>query len=195
MASYLAVAATCESIVKLLRSNYDPADFGTPLDFKVYTSVDFQKPMDTGVTVFPYRIYINGALRHPDGKILGNRVHQRPQLPLDIHFILTAWAKEASLQCAIAGWMLRVIDDSPVLPSGLLNSTFPNVFDDHETAEIVPGELSTEDMLRLWEALIQHSYRLSVPYIARAIRIESPSTVLESEPVRQRDYVYLVPEK
>ena len=37
--------------------------------------------------------------------------------------------------------------------------------------QIVPSELSHEDMMRVWDAL-DPAYRLSVAYVARVIRIE-----------------------
>jgi hypothetical protein len=39
--------------------------------------------------------------------------------------------------------------------------------------EIFVGEMVTEDLLHLWELLGSGHYQLSVPYVARNIRIES----------------------
>ena len=38
--------------------------------------------------------------------------------------------------------------------------------------QLIPAELSTEDIMRIWDAL-EPSYRLSVSYIARVVRIDS----------------------
>jgi Pvc16 N-terminal domain len=37
--------------------------------------------------------------------------------------------------------------------------------------QVVPSELSHEDMMRIWDAL-DPAYRLSVAYVARVVRIE-----------------------
>lgn len=183
MASYVAIASTCEAVVRVLRTNYDPMLFnGAPLDFQVYVANDFTHPMDEGVSVFLYRVYQNGSHRNPAGKLLPSGKRQNPKLPLDLHFLLTAWAKTASLQNEIAGWMMRVMEDNTSLPPSILNAYQPNVFGPEEGVEIGLTELSVEDMFRVWEVMIGHVYQLSVPYLARMVEIES--TVL-SPPIGQ----------
>jgi hypothetical protein len=173
MASTVAIASTCEGIVRLLRSNFDPADFNNAtLDFQVYVADNFLQPMDQGVSVLLYRIYHNSSHRTPAGRVVHGQ-RQRTKLPLDLHFLLTAWAKTASRQHEIAGWMMRVLEDNPTLPASLLNAYQPGVFQDDEGVEVVLTELSTEDLFRIWETMIQHVYQLSVPYVARMVEIES----------------------
>ncbi len=188
MASYAAIASTCEAIIRVLRSNYDPAIFnGATLDFQVYVADDFARPMEEGVSVFLYRIYQNGSSRTPSGRLLPDGSRQSTKLPLDIHFLLTAWAKKASLQHQIAGWMMRVMEDNPTLPASLLNAYRPDVFRRDEAVEIGLTELSVEDMFHVWEVMINHVYQLSVPYQARMLEIESAvATVPLGPPVQER---------
>jgi len=174
MASYKAIASACEVIVRLLRSSYDPAQFnGATLDFQVYVAEDFTKPMDEGVSVFLYRIYHNGNNRTPAGRMLPDGRRQSTKLPVDLHFLLTAWAKKASLQHEIAGWMMRVMEDNASIPASVLNAYQPDVFSSDEGVEIALTELSVEDMFHVWEVMINHVYQLSVPYQARMLEIES----------------------
>ncbi len=190
MASYIAVASTCEAIVRLLRTNYDPAQFGgAQLDFQVYVAEDFTKPMDEGVSVFLYRIYHNGNYRTPSGRVLPDGRHQSTKLPLDLHFILTAWAKKASLQHAIAGWMMRVMEDNAIIPASVLNAYRADVFRPDEAVEVNLTELSVEDMFHVWEVMIKHVYQLSVPYQARMVEIESTiATSPVGKEVQERVY-------
>jgi hypothetical protein len=51
---------------------------------------------------------------------------------------------------------------------------------------VVLGELTTEDLFRIWEVMINHVYQLSVPYVARVIQIESTQTQAEHPPVIER---------
>src|SRR5687768_15840935 len=116
MAEFGAIAATTEAIVRLLRASYRPADFNNgDLEFQVFTGEDFaNRTITTGVSVFLYRVYRNNfygaepVRRLPDGTV------RRSALPLDLHFLLTAWAPRASLQHEIAGWMMRVMEDNSV---------------------------------------------------------------------------------
>lgn len=173
MASQVAIASTCEAVVRLLRSNFNPAEFNNAtLDFQVYVADNFLQPMDQGVSLLLYRVYHNGSHRTPAGRIVGSQ-RQRTKLPLDLHFLLTAWAKTASRQHEIAGWMMRVLEDNATLPAALLNAYQPDVFQDDETVDVTLAELTTEDLFHIWEVMINHVYQLSIPYVARVVQVES----------------------
>jgi hypothetical protein len=187
VARYPAIASTCEAIVRLLRATRDPAAFGgAHLDFEVYAAEDFRSPMDTGVSLFLYRIYHSGTSRTPAGRALPGSRQQRRQLPLELHFMLTAWAKKASLQHEIAGWMMRVIEDIPTLPAALLNAYNPSVFDEDEAVEVTLTTLSVDDMFHIWDVMINHVYQLSVPYVVRPVLIESTLSVVTPGLVQER---------
>jgi len=187
MANSIAIASTCEAVIRLLRANYNPADFGvTTLDFQVYVSTDFNvSPMDEGVSLFLYRIYCNGANRTPAGRLVNGR-RQRTKLPLELHFLLTAHAKKASLQHEIAGWAMRVLEDYPSMPAGLLNAYKANVFQPDETVELALAELGTEELFRIWEVMVNHVYQLSIPYVARIVQLESQITETVAARVQER---------
>lgn len=187
MATTVAIASACEAIIRLLRANYDPTYFGgASLDFQVYVSNDFNSnPMDEGVSLFLYRIYYNGVGRTPPGRIV-NGQRQRPKLPLDLHFLLTAWAKKASLQHEIAGWAMRVLEDYASIPAGFLNAYKPSVFQPDETVEIVLTDLGTEELFRIWEVMAHHVYQVSIPYVARIIQVESALTDVVAPRIQER---------
>jgi hypothetical protein len=186
MATYRGIESTCHAVVELLRDNYDPASFNQALAFDVLTTGGFGDAPTAGVTLFLYRILVNDGHRTPPGRRSVAGEPQHTQLPLDVHFILTAWAQDASLQQGIAGWMMRTMEDHRVLPVGLLNRRTPGVFRDDETVEIHIGDIVTEDLLHLWELLGTGTYQLSVPYVARNVRIESSRQVVLAAPVQER---------
>lgn len=177
MADFRAVSAVCEAVVGLLRSESAAAGFDHEMQFRVLTARQLrEEPLNAGVSLFLYRVYINGTHRLPAGRLGPGGVQAPHQLPLDLHFLLSFWGREASLQHRVAGWAMRVLEDNPILPSGLLNRVTADVFRPEETVEISPTELSTEDLLRLWENLAQNEYHLSVPYQARAVWLEQVET-------------------
>jgi hypothetical protein len=173
MADYRAVATVSEAVLQFLRSNYRAEDFDQELEFKVFTAKDFSKPLNAGVSLFLYRIFPNGVQRTPPGRLGPDGRRFPTLLPLDLHMLLTVWGREASLQHTIAGWMMRTLEDQPIYPAALLNAVTPGVFHPDETIELSLTELTNEDLLRIWDTLVQNVYQLSVPYVARIIRIES----------------------
>jgi hypothetical protein len=190
MASYRAIGATCEGVLRLLRQAWTLALFyDTELQFEVYSTKDFATPMETGVSLFLYKAGRNELQRTPPAKPDPQGRPRRPQLPLNLYFLLTPWAKEASLEHEVLGWMMRTLEDSPILPAGLLNSAIAGVFDPEETVEIVPGDLTYEELFRIWDVL-PNDYHVSVPYVARIVRIDSQFDVVQTEPVLTRQFDY-----
>lgn len=183
MATYRAVEATCEAVMRLLQQSWRRDLFeNRDLLFQVYQTQDFATPMSTGLSLFLYRVTVNTIQRTPLPRPGPRGRQRRPQLPLDLHFLLTPWADHASLAQAILGWTMRTIEDTAVLPAGLLNAVTDAVFNDDETVEIVFGQLSNEEMFRIWDVL-PRDYQISVPYTARIVRIDSDLDLNEGGPV------------
>jgi hypothetical protein len=194
MASYRAIRAVCEAVIELLATTYlaRPEAFGgNQLEFGLYLHRDFNEhTITTGVSLFLYRVVPNGVQRTPAGRLGPNGQRYRPQLSLDLYFLLTAWAREARMQYDIVGWMMRTLEDTPILPAGALNTNAPEVFHAEESVEVGLADMSTEDMLHLWETLFQNEYQLSVPYRARNVMIESTEILTTGRPVQERAFGY-----
>ncbi|MGY1776804.1 DUF4255 domain-containing protein [Geodermatophilus sp. SYSU D00804] len=186
MASHRGIESTCQAVTDLLRDNYDPVSFNQELEFRVLPSGGFATGLQAGVSLFLYRVYVGDTPRTPAGRHTGTGTRLRPELPLDLFFILTAWAREPSLQHAIAGWMMRTLEDHRVLPAGLLNRRTADVFRDDEAVEVLLADLVTEDLLHLWELFGAATYQLSVPYVARSVRLESTFELVHGAPVQDR---------
>lgn len=168
MGNLHAIRTTCEAVIALLQTNrLDPG-----WEFEVYTRRNFDDPMATGVSLFLYRLEPNVITPAPAGRRFENG-QQRVQLPLDLYFILTAWSSVASTQNLLAAWMMRTLADTPLIPHSLLEATGPGVFAQDERIEVKPADFPTEDLFHLWEAVSPNNYHLSVPYVARNVRIES----------------------
>lgn len=197
MADTRAVMAVGEAAANLLRAAYDPADFASPLDIRTITAREFaSNAPEAGVSVFLYRITANGAHRIPAGRVDPDGRRRLTKLPVDLHFLLTVWGGEASLQHAVAGWMMRVLEDTPLLGPGALNAAAPGSFRHDESVEFTLAEVPTEDLLRIWEVLGLNLYQLSIPYTARCVRIESTTREPEAggAPVQERVQDVGVPE-
>jgi hypothetical protein len=191
MATYRALTAVSDTIIHMLQSRFSPDDFDDhQLEFGVYQASNFDSPMNVGVSVFLYRVYVNSMQRTPSGRLDANGNRHRPYLPLDMYFLLTAWAQDASLQHTIVGWMMRVLEDTPILPAGLLNRDGTEVFAPDETVEIGVAELETETLFRIWEVIASNTYQISVPYIARTIKIASDYQTSAGSAIQEREFDY-----
>lgn len=190
MADFHAIQVTCDAVMRLLQESYRPdlIEPSSSLQFDVYATGDFKDHMAQGVSLFLYRVHVNPTQRSPLVKDPVGNV-RRQLLPLDLHFFLTVWAPKASLQHAILGWAMRVLEDTPVLPSSLLNGVREETFRGDETVELVAGQLTNEELMRIWDDL-GTEYQLSVPYVARVVRIESLAGLSEGEPVTRRQFEY-----
>ncbi len=190
MANSRAIYAIAEAIIRQLRAEVRPGDFDGAVEFGIYGSSDFSDtPIANGVSLFLYRILPNGIRRTPPGGIGADGRQQLPRLPIEIHFLMTVWAGQPSLQHALAGWMMRAMEDMSLLDSSTLNAAVPGTFRPEETVEISLSDLRTEDLLRIYEVLSPNLYQLSIPYMARVIEIEARSPALDpaGPPVQERE--------
>lgn len=176
MANYQAIQAACEAVVNLLDNAWRPrqADLfgGANLEFRVCQEKDFANLVAPSVSLFLYYVNINPIQRTMPARFNPDGTKRYPQLPLDLYFILTPWAEDASIALQMLGWMMRVLEDNPTLSPTLLNNVGAPNFQDDETVDIVAGQMTHEEIFRIWEVL-PGDFRLSVPYIARVVRIES----------------------
>jgi uncharacterized protein DUF4255 len=190
LADFHAIQVTCDAVVRLLQESYSPdvIEPATHLQFEVYGTGDFTNHMAQGVSLFLYRVHINSTQRSPLMKDQVGNI-RRQLLPLDLHLFITAWAPRPSLQHAILGWTMRLLEDMPVLTSALLNGVRPDTFRSDETVEVVAGHLTNEELMRIWDDL-DAAYQLSVPYVARVVRVESMLEESEGRAVNQRRFQY-----
>lgn len=197
MAGIRAIRSVCESAMGLLETVYTaspPTGFPPKLDFDVYLAEDFKESahMKEGVSLFLYRVYVNATQRAARQIDVVTGKVRRPSLSLELHFFLTIWAKTASVQHDILGWTMRTLEDYPMLPAALLNRVEGANFSDAETVEIIAGQLTNEELMRIWDDL-HADYQLSLPYIARVVRVDSQLEIGEGAPVLIRVSEYGAP--
>lgn len=104
-----------------------------------------------------------------------NRVADGPApLSLDLHYMVTAWGTTSLDEQLTFAWTLRQMHEHPVLDASALSPEAGWTPD--EVIQIVPAELTTEDMMRVWDGF-EASYRLSSTYIARLVRLDPDQAI------------------
>ena len=196
MASFHGIAVTALALRGLL-TNACPRDarYGFPgAEFRLVTAADLQPPakLATGVSIYLHRVAFNTSRRNLPPRTALDGTRYLPPVPVDLHFLVTAWGRSPEEQHSLLGWAIRTLQDTPVLPAGLLNrfaGDWGEVFHSNESVEIVGEILSLQDMLNIWE-VAKHNEQPSVSYVARMVFLDSEIELTESAPVQTRGFDY-----
>ena len=174
MADHRSIAAAASSIERLIGLCFeqDQPVSGRTTQVNVVRTDDLD-PNGTelttapALTLFLYRIDFNKTLRaawsavgHQDGE---------SHLPLDLHFLLTAWGDNAEHEYQILGRAMQCIENTPILSGALLDPTAD--WSTSEAVQVCLEDLSTEDVMRVFDSL-PIDYKLSVPYVTRVVVID-----------------------
>lgn len=182
MANLQAIHSVGHSLVTYLRNTY-PAQAGgqamPDCTFDLVSSGEMATPEPdvTRLTLYLYRVTVNEHQRQQRPERMSPE--QQAPLGVDLHFLLTAWANTAQDELLPLTWAMRQLYEHPILDTSALSREAG--WGPDEVVQIIPSELSTEDMMRIWDAL-EPSYRLSVSYIARRVRLDA-DVFTEAAPV------------
>ena len=182
MANVFAIHSVGNSIVTYLRNSYPQALAGLDMPdcaFELVSSGELAgEPGDaTRITLYLYRITVNEHSRQVHAASASTA---RPTpLGLDLHFLMSAWAGNARDEHTILAWAIRQLHMFPILDASSLSPEAG--WSPNEVIQVIPAELSTEDVMRIWDAL-DPPYRLSISYIARLVRLD-PDTQTHARPV------------
>lgn len=189
MANIQAIHSVGHSLVTYLRNTYPAEVAGQAMPecgFALLSSGELAAPPDDGtrLTLYVYRVTVNEHLRQsrPDRMA----PEQPPPLGLDLHLLLTAWAGNPQDELLPLAWAMRQLYQHPILDASALSPEAG--WGPDEVVQIIPSELSTEDMMRIWDAL-DPPYRLSVSYIARRVRLD-PDRLDDAAPVLATRFTY-----
>jgi hypothetical protein len=185
MAAYPAIAATSQAVLGLLDGASVGSEFAG-IAFAHYHVKQLEDPMTEGISLVLYRITI-GAGRNRAVRIGLDGIRYRPGLPLDLHYLVTAWAPDPIRQQRMLAWAVRVLEDTPILPAGVLNQQAPEpaVFGPEESVELVWEALSLQDTFDLWQGL--RTKQPSATYVARMVVIDSDVSIHEYPDVQTRE--------
>jgi hypothetical protein len=180
MASVDVIRDMTDTLVYLLRAGI-PGAFVDPARITVATPDEFEglrDPNQPNITVFLYRISVNPQLRNGPRRLLADGRTTRPQMPLELNYLVTAWARDTRDELRIIGRILQILYDRCELgPADLQGASWES----GDTAQVILESLPLEDQYRIWDAG-EVPYRLSLTYLARIIGI-SPAVAIAEPPV------------
>lgn len=193
MSNHLAVAAVTASLMRYLQGAVG-ADVGNAVVTAVRPDGPNSGAPEVGVNIFLYQATPNVAWRNqdlptrrPDGSL-----NQRPQIALDLHYLLTFYGDETLLEPQrILGSTVRALHTCPLLTrQEIRGAVAANAFlagadlaDEIETVKFTPQPLTLEELSKLWSVLFQTTYTLSMAYDASVVLITADSQPSMVQPV------------
>ncbi len=123
-------------------------------------------PPTPALSILLYRVDFNKTMR-PGWSAVGN-VDGHSHLPLDLHYLLTAWGDNAEDEHQIIGRAMQALETVGALSGPLLYPT--GDWEPGEAVQLYLEDMATDDLMRTFDSL-QCDFRLSVPYIARVVVI------------------------
>ena len=120
------------------------------------------------VSILLYRVDFNKTMRaswSAAGAVDGNA-----HLPVDLHYLLTAWADNADHEHRLIGRTMQIFEELGSLSGPLLHPD--GNWSVNETVQLYLEDVGTDDLMRTFESLVC-DFRLSIPYIARVVVVST----------------------
>ena len=187
MGAPYAVAAVGEAILALLAAARPPAFAGA--QFELYQGRNFTTPMEEGICLYLYRITPGSNVRNLPPRVAADGRRFRPSVPVDLHYLLIPWARDAFKQQRLLGWAMRVLEDTRVLHASLLNQhgPEPDLFGPTESLDVLMETLPIQDIGSILEAAKPHIQPV-VPYVVRMVALDSDVEVADADLVQTREF-------
>lgn len=177
MANFKCISASGKTLERLLNASFadeQPIDDTHPTKAVLVRSDDFARAnADAGgiptraLAVWLYRVEVNPVMRAAWAGVgmYDGQVH----LPLDLHFLLMAFADNAEWEQQILGRAMQCLEQTPSVSGPVL----------YPTADWTPGEaihvlvedVPLDTLMRTFDSLAV-DYRPCVPYLARVVRLD-----------------------
>lgn len=203
MSNYLAIATVSATLSRLLQNNV-----GVVSGAKVTTvrpdSVEGNIP-EPRVNLYAYQVTPNVAMRNNDlqTRRADGSIMQRPQVALDIHYLLSFYGDESKLEPQrLLGITARSLHAQPTLTNKMIRDAIgqpefdflktSDLADAMDFVRLTPTALNLEELSKLWSVFFQVRYALSMAYQASFVLIESEDTPRAALPIRGRN-LYVIP--
>lgn len=139
-------------------------------------------PTTNALAIYLHRISIDPVGRNRYLPPAEGRRGARPELPVNLHLLLIGWNTSTDLELSYLTAAMQVIGSTMVLGAADVGAADPGWGAD-ETVQVLPEDMSTEDLMRLWDSL-PGDYRLSAPYLIKTLRLAPDSDVPDGPLVR-----------
>ncbi len=189
MASYKGVQGALTALENFFKSRL-PAELSagpTNASVKLLGSQDIASKLSGNLLgIYLHRITIDdhGRTRFFKPQGTGNPQGPRPELPVNLHFLLIANATSATIEADLMAWaMVEIANHSQIDISHVQD--IDDEWGQMELLNVTPAEMSTEDLMRIWD-VFESSYTSTVAYTAKTVRLRLNPMRLEGEDIKAR---------
>jgi hypothetical protein len=157
------------------------------------------------VNIYLYQVSSNAAWRNSDlpTRNSNGQLIRRPQVALDLHYLLTFYGNEAQLEPQrMLGNVALAMHTKPMLTRTMIQDTIvnplysflaeSNLADAIELVKFTPLPLSLEELSKMWSVFFQTQYALSMAYQATVVLLEGDESPRATVPVLERE-IFVVP--
>ncbi|HBE21810.1 MAG TPA: DUF4255 domain-containing protein [Cyanobacteria bacterium UBA11149] len=161
---------------------------------------------ETGLNVYLYQIANNSMFSQGGmgGRSRPGEMAKRWRSALDLHYMISFYGNDNTLEPQrLMGATIRALTDQRVLTKEMIVNALTdekmsfldgsNLLDQIEEINIMPLDLSLEDLSKVWSVFFQSPYKLSVAYRASVVIIEGDTPSQVALPVRARQFGGVAP--
>lgn len=194
MSNYLAIATvtlTLEQRLLALMESLDAAQVHA-----AHASPARFQPQDRGANVFLYQVTPNSAIALNDlparGRTGDGPFVNRPQVALDLHYLVTFLDEDQLLAQRLLGAFLTDIHARPYLSrteienaakTDLVHLAASNLHLQADTVRLQHVPMGVEELSRLWAIFPQVAYRLSCTMTASLVVLEADVATATAKPI------------
>lgn len=185
MASYRAVSGALSALRDQLQTRVD-ATVSTVVDnadVRILGTQDLKNdPSSNSLGIYLHRISVDPFGRNRYLKPSDSSKPPQPELPVNLHLLLIGWSASAGNESTMLAWGMQQIGSAFDLDISHMGSQDSD-WGEGDRIQVTPEEMSTEDLLRIWDGL-PRDYILSSPYLIKTLRLAPYPEVSAGPPVR-----------
>ena len=204
MSYYLAIATVTATLQRVLQTVIQQDIEGARATTLPPGGISTGAP-EVGVNIFLYQVASNHALANYDST--PNRTKSNPlnrQVVVDLYYMMSCYGNDAELQPQrVLGSVVSTLADKRILTPELIRSTcndatFPflansDLADQIQQINIVPVDISLEDLSKAWSVFYQAPYVLSIAYRACLVVVEGRENFQKALPIRDTSPAGIAP--
>ena len=170
----MSIAGCGQTLVDLLTARLTESGRIGDYSVSLMAPREIAKDLQNTIALVLYRLDVDQTRRHVTLPRIAPTAPARTALGLELRYLLAVWGKSSAAgEQVMLGHCMDILDRNAVISGPLLSADY--AWEPHDALKLSIDSVSVDDMWRLWDG-IDASYQLSVPYLARTVRLPPTET-------------------